>query len=431
MHILLIGQGAREHALAWKLSRSRLLSKLSLYPANALSRSLGEVFSSDSLSVEQIVDRCSDLGVDLVVIGPEGPLAEGLVDRLEEQGIQVFGPKRMLARLESSKSFAKELMQRAGIPTAAYQVCSCEGLSVQARTWLEKYGAVVIKVDGLAAGKGVFVSHSVDDIARACTAIKKLPQSSRECIVLEEFLHGRECSFFAMLGQRDPVSLGFAVDFKRAFDLDVGPNTGGMGAYTPVPWLPSDAQDRVNKEILKPLIAALSPSIYCGFLYVGLMWTDSGPRVVEFNVRLGDPEAQVLAVADDSDWLQMIAWQLGIGEQSSPQRIDSKPTVGVVMSSQDYPFSRQISDDQVEMQPGELSDLDSHFFAAAVKQGPAGLTPGAGRVATLVASDGQFSAARAQVYRDVDQVSKVWSGLRWRGDIAQKACEGVVGGSGR
>ena len=324
LKVLLVGKGGREHALAWKISNSELCHKLYLWPGNAAMAPLGEVFDlAPDADFEALADHAKGCKIDLVVCGPEAPLADGLADTLATHGIPVFGPRKQAAMLEASKEFSKKMMQDAGVPTATYVVAEGEEQCRKAAySMLNEIGATVIKADGLAGGKGVFVCENQDHIDEA---LKRLYQSSMksaaERVVVEERLIGRECSYFTFLGSHTEedssagsTGLGFAVDFKRLNDGDLGPNTGGMGCYAPVPWLPDDAGRQIEEKVVKPLVKHLASLniFYTGCLYVGVMWTADGPKVIEFNVRLGDPEAQLLSMYDDRDWLALMASKCGI-----------------------------------------------------------------------------------------------------------------------
>ena len=309
MRILLIGQGAREHALAWKLKQSSLMSELFVWPGNAAMNQIACPFTNaENPTLEELALEAKNKKIDLTICGPETPLANGIKDIWAQQQLLLFGPNREASQLESSKAFAKTLMLEAAIPTAAFTIAnSAEECLQQASLVWQKYKGVVLKDDGLAGGKGVFVCHKREELT---SAVKKLypNQGDNKVVVVEELLKGRECSYFALLSEKYSDFLGFAVDFKRAEEGDLGPNTGGMGCYTPVPWLPKNAHSEVQERILDPLQKILKKKKieFQGFLYIGLMWSSKGPQVVEFNVRLGDPEAQTLAAHDTRDWLALI-----------------------------------------------------------------------------------------------------------------------------
>ncbi|MFW7379528.1 MAG: phosphoribosylamine--glycine ligase [Oligoflexus sp.] len=428
MKVLLVGSGGREHALAWKLSRSVLVDDLLVWPGNPAMTPFAKPLGLPAAApLDEVIQKACEQSVDFVVVGPEKPLADGLADRCQQVGLPVFGPVKAAAELEASKAFAKDVMAAAEIPTASYQVVSGEQecRSVAMRSLKEK-GGTVIKASGLASGKGVFVCKSEADIEEG---LKRLYGGSMAgaaaTVVIEDILEGRECSYFCMVGQQGASRLGFAVDFKRLKDGDQGPNTGGMGCYSPVSWLPADAADRVEKEVVAPLLKELERRgiRYQGYLYVGLMWNEKGPSVVEFNVRLGDPEAQVLVVQDDRDWVPMIARQVGIEvDQSLVQ--DRAPSiqrkaVAVVMASQGYPYG------EGEAAPMDLAaetfanqGIDQAVFAASIQENEGRLKTGNGRVLCVVAADTSFQDARKKAYQQVSELAKNWQGVQYRQDIA-------------
>ena len=376
MKVLLVGSGAREHALAWKLKESEVVSELLIWPGSVAMESLGEVFAPEEMTWAELANKAKQEDVDFVVVGPEKPLAEGFSDRCWELNLPIFGPKQAAACLESSKEFAKTMMDSAGIPTAAFKVVrDYEAALDEAQKMLSETGGVVIKASGLAAGKGVFVCRTNDEIVEGLARLKSSMASASETIVLEQILEGRECSFFCFVGKGGATPLGFAVDFKRLLDGDNGPNTGGMGCYTPVNWLPNDASRRVMELIVNPLLSELGEQgiDYTGCLYVGLMWGDEGPKVVEFNVRLGDPEAQVLALQDSRDWGALIAEKLGLLEKDKMRGTQSgdRYTVAVVLASEGYPFDKPQA--KVDALPADLflnqSDSQAIFGASVSKRG--------------------------------------------------------------
>jgi len=436
MRVLLVGKGGREHALAWKLNQSKLLTSLYVWPGHVAMAGLAECLPlPGEAAFEQVVAAAKELAIDLVVCGPEAPLSLGLADAFASAGIPTFGPKQGPAQLEASKAFAKELMAKAQIPTAAYVVCQGEReCREQALAMLERTGGVVLKASGLASGKGVFVCT---DAAAVEAGLDRLFHSDMSLaaasVVVEEVLHGRECSFFAWLGPKSRFSLGFAVDYKRLSDGDQGPNTGGMGCYTPVPWLPTDAAEQVHAVVIEPLLQALAAQgmDYQGCLYVGLMWSEAvGPQVVEFNVRLGDPECQVLAFADDRDWLELIARACGVssvvGAQHPLVELEAPSqhlhhTVAVVMAASSYPYGTSAGVAgklPSEWFAGRGSDEEVTAFAGSVQSGGQGwLLTGAGRTLTVVARGQGFHEARQRAYARVEAIAANWSGAQWRRDI--------------
>lgn len=435
MKVLLVGSGGREHALAWKLSRSKVVDQLLCWPANPAIRLLAEVPRLDGdPGWPGLVDYAVDHGVDFMVVGPEQPLADGLADLCADKGLPVFGPAREPAMLEASKHFAKEVMAAAGIPTAAYHLArSREECRAMAVKMLKEKGGTVLKASGLAGGKGVFVCTTEEQLNNGLHRLYDTSMSSAATeVVIEEILHGRECSFFSFVGKGGATPLGFAVDFKRLQDGDLGPNTGGMGCYTPVPWLPADAARQVDEAVVQPLLAEFSRRglNYTGCLYTGLMWSeDKGPQVVEFNVRLGDPEAQVLAVQDPRDWGALIAAKLGlaeaVGEFDGQQDFQNGSSVAVVMASAGYPYGAPGEEHPVLDQTLFANEsADGCVFGAAVQPGKDdAIVVGSGRVMVVASRQDNFHQARATVYQKVRDIAKNWQGVQYREDIASRVLD--------
>ncbi len=302
MNILLIGSGGREHALAWKIAASPLTDRLYCAPGNAGIAREAEVVGLNVAEHALVVRFCREHAIDFVVVGPEQPLVEGIVDALTAAGIKTFGPSKAAARLEGSKGFTKDLCRANGIPTAAYERFTA---AAPARDYLRKMGApIVVKADGLAAGKGVIIAQSLTEAESAIDMMfgGGLGQAGAE-VVIEEFLQGEEASFFALCDGETAVPLASAQDHKRAFDGDTGPNTGGMGAYSPAPVMTADMTSRTMDEIILPTLRAMKAmgTPYKGVLFAGLMITGEGPKLIEYNVRFGDPETQVLMLRLMSD----------------------------------------------------------------------------------------------------------------------------------
>ncbi len=432
--MLLVGSGGREHALACKFAASPLLGKLFLWPANPGMLGLGAALAlPPAASHAELLGEARRLAVDLIVVGPEAPLSAGLIDAAQAAGFATFGPTQAAAQLEASKVFAKDIMRAAGVPTASYEVAhSLEECRLKALQQLQSKGGVVLKASGLAAGKGVFVCKAAADIEQALHHFyaTDMRQAAAQ-VVVEELMVGRECSYFVMLGGSGAQhSLGFAVDHKRLLDGDLGPNTGGMGCYTPVPWLPAGAADQIDREVVQPVVRELARRhiSYQGWLYVGLMWTASGPRVVEFNVRLGDPEAQVLALQDQSDWLALIAALVNpsrqaLLDQPTVKTADHHATVGVVLASAGYPFAGDVVDQSLRLDLAQLAagkDGVTIFAASVVPTTEVNLvSPGRGRVLCVVARDASFAAARTKAYEVVAAITQRWPGAQFRRDIGQ------------
>lgn len=439
MQILLIGQGAREHALAWKLKQSPLCTELYCWPGNpAIHQIAKKIPLPADVSYQTLAFKIIEIGIPQVICGPEAPLAKGLKDDLEQHGIRVFGPSKEASKLESSKAFAKEIMSEANIPTPSCAICQTkEEVAAKAKEVLARDKKVVIKASGLASGKGVFICDSYSSVEDALKTLYGSPmRSACQEVLVESYIQGRECSYFLMLNHGYSETLGFAVDFKKELENDKGPNTGGMGAYSPVPWLPSNAEEIVTSTIIEPLLETLlAKNIhYEGFLYVGLMWTKNGPQVIEFNVRLGDPEAQILAVNDERDWLDFILsaskqkqkhWQAALPKPRAEAPMPK--VVGIVVASRSYPFgTSDLCNGKAPMLPKSSFTQTTNrltFGSAVNAPGPnkTELFPKDGRVLTVVGKGESFRAAKLNAEAFIKELQQTWPSAKWRKDIASLA----------
>ncbi|MBA17975.1 MAG: phosphoribosylamine--glycine ligase [Sphingomonas sp.] len=400
MNVLLIGSGGREHALAWKLAQSPLLDKLYATPGNpgiGNHAQLADIAAEDQRS---IIDFCLRNSIDFVVIGPEAPLVAGLADNLRTMKIGVFGPGRDAAQLEGSKGFTKDLCRREKIPTAAYSfVTSKDG----ARAALDEFGIpVVVKADGLAAGKGVTVARTREEAEEAIAAIFT---GHGATAVIEEFLEGEEASLFVLTDGKTIMPIGSAQDHKCVGEGDTGPNTGGMGAYSPAPVLTPALEQQALDTIVRPTVEALARagSPYSGVLYAGLMLTADGPKLIEYNVRFGDPECQVLMPRLKNDLLAiMVAIEEGrLADQPAPEFVDDT-ALGVVLAARGYPGTPE--------KGGVISGIDAAeatgalvFHAGTVAEDNA-LKANGGRVLTVVGMGEDVRAAQQAAYRGVDAI---------------------------
>lgn len=414
MRVLVVGAGAREHALAWACARSPSLTSLTLLPGNPGMRGLGaRVEGVDPRDAGAVAAVAAAQRIDLAIIGPEGPLAAGVVDVLTRAGIPAFGPTRSAARLESSKSFAKEVMRRAGVPTAAAEVFTEPHA---AHSHLDRVeGPYVVKADGLAAGKGVLVTadrREAKDWATHCFAGGFDAAGTQ--VVIEEFLAGPELSIFAICDGERYLTLEPARDYKRLADGDHGPNTGGMGSYSPVD-LPTGLVAEVERDIVEPTLATLAAGgdPYVGFLYVGLALTADGPKVIEFNCRLGDPETQVVLPRLQSDLLPRLAGAARGELDPAPLTWNDDATVNVVVAAAGYPDAPRRGDRIAGLDT--LPDDVLVFHAGTVEEGRRLLTAG-GRVLSVVGRGVDRPAARAAAYAAVEQIT--FAGMQYRRDIA-------------
>ncbi|MDV3458051.1 phosphoribosylamine--glycine ligase [Sphingomonas sp. HF-S4] len=400
MNVLLLGSGGREHALAWKLAQSPLLTRLYAAPGNpgiAQHAETAELALSDHRAV---IDFCIRHSIQFVVIGPEAPLVEGLGDNLRTMGIGVFGPNKLPAQLEGSKGFTKDLCARENIPTAGYvRVESRDG----ALASLEDFGLpVVIKADGLAAGKGVTVATTRDEAEEAIQAIFAVNGASA---VIEEFLEGEEASLFVLTDGTTLLPFGSAQDHKRVGDGDTGPNTGGMGAYSPARVLTPALEQRAIDEIVRPTVEALARmgSPYSGVLYAGLMLTADGPKLIEYNARFGDPECQVLMLRFEGDLLElMIAIAKGELAGRADPEFSADTALTVVMAAKGYPGTPETGGTIAGIDAAEATG--AKVFHAGTRSDGDSLVASGGRVLAVTARGSSVSEAQAAAYRAVDAI---------------------------
>jgi phosphoribosylamine--glycine ligase len=401
MNVLLIGSGGREHALAWKLAQSPLLDKLYAAPGNPGIAEHGELVELDPADHRAIVDFCRRHAIGLAAIGPEAPLVDGLADNLRAMGIPVFGPNRIPAALEGSKGFTKDLCARHDIPTARYARAS-DRLAAEAA--LEDFGLpVVIKADGLAAGKGVIIAENAAEAEAALDAMFDGSfGGAGEAVVIEDHMTGEEVSFFAMVDGETILPFGSAQDHKRVGEGDTGPNTGGMGAYSPASIFTPALEERALAEIVRPTVRALAEAgtPFSGILYAGLMLTEAGPKLVEYNVRFGDPECQALMLRLDSDLLAlMLACAKGELAAADPPSFSDAALV-VVMAAKGYPGPPR--------KGGAISGLDrkgAKVFHAGTARRNGRLVAAGGRVLGVAARGKTVAAAQRAAYRAVDAIS--------------------------
>jgi phosphoribosylamine---glycine ligase len=420
MKVLVVGGGGREHALAWKIRRSPLVKELWVAPGNGGIAELARLVPIAADDVAGLVDFATEKKIDLTVVGPELPLTLGLVDELERRGLRAFGPRRDGAALEGSKAFTKRLLEKCGVASARFEVFS---EAEPARAFVASSRMpIVVKADGLAAGKGVTIAATREE------AFAAIDQSLRErafgdageSVVIEEFLEGEEASFLALTDGETVLPLDSSQDHKRIFDGDRGPNTGGMGVYSPAPVVTRDVHGRVMRDVLEPVVAGLRAEgiRYQGILYAGLMIKDGVPRVLEFNARFGDPECQALLVRLESDIVEVM---LAVAERrlaGNRLRWDPRASVCVVLAAEGYPGKVAKGD--------EISGLDALrdwqrgvvFHAGTARRGEKLVTDG-GRVLGVTALGASLREAVDEAYRGVDRIH--WRGMQYRHDIGAKA----------
>ena len=416
--VLVVGSGAREHALVWKISQSPLVEKVFCAGGNAGIEEMATVIGTDPLDIKEIASFAKDEGIDFAVVGPEAPLVEGIADEFAKVGIPLFGPTADAARLEGSKAFAKKFMEKHGIPTADFEVFTDFDRAVR---YVKGVGApVVVKADGLAGGKGAVVCRTLDDAIRTLEAfmIRGVFGESGRRVVIEEFLNGEEASYIVMANGEKYVPLPSSQDHKRLLDGDRGPNTGGMGAYSPTPFVTPDIEERIKREVIEPTLKGLIEEgiRFKGFLYAGLMLTEEGPKVLEFNVRLGDPEAQPILMRIKGDFLSAM---MEFYEGNKPfLEVDERVAIDVVIASRGYPEKPEKGKeirglDRVK----NVSDVVV-FHAGTVKKEGKVYTSG-GRVLNVCAWGKDLKEAKERAYRAVGLIE--FEGMHYRKDIGDRA----------
>ena len=424
-NVLLIGSGGREHAIAWKLKKSPNLGTLFIAPGNPGTAELGLNIDLNTSDFNQVAEFCKVHSIDLVVVGPEVPLVNGIVDFLEKKGIAVFGPNQKAAMLEGSKQFAKEFMVKYDVPTADYAVFSAEDFDDALKFVQSKDSyPIVLKADGLAAGKGVFICHTEDEVKKRLDTLKndKKLQDAASKLVIEEFMEGEEASVFVIADGHTSHIIHNAQDHKRIGDGDTGLNTGGMGAYSPAPVLSKEILEQVKTEIIERTITGmqLEESAYQGILYVGLMITENGPKVVEYNCRFGDPECQVIMPTLENDLLTLM---LSTTEQRLDEisiQLDGDYRCCVVLASEGYPGSYEKGKTITGL---ESVDDESIVFHAGTKMDGDTLVTNGGRVLSIVGRGSSLKKAIDHAYENVKKIH--FDGCYYRSDIGQKGIQRI------
>jgi phosphoribosylamine--glycine ligase len=419
MKLLVIGSGGREHAIAWRLAQSPRVSRVYVAPGNAGTAHEDGLYNVDILAIADLVRFAAKEGIHATVVGPEGPLAEGVVDAFRAAGLRIFGPTRDAAQLEASKDFAKRFMRRHNIPTAASYTFTD---ATAAHSHIDAQGApVVVKADGLAAGKGVVVATSVKEAHDAIDMMlsgDKLGDAGHR-VVIEEFMEGEEASFIVMVDGRNVLALASSQDHKRIFDGDRGPNTGGMGAYSPAPVVTPEVHSRAMREIILPAVKGMAADgiPYTGFLYAGLMIDAEGaPRVVEFNCRMGDPETQPIFMRLKTDFLDLVDHAIDGTLDRIEADWDRRAALGVVLAAAGYPDSPR-KGDAIRGLPKNGEDF--HVFHAGTAEKDGKVVTNGGRVLCVTALGDKVKIAAERAYEVVDGIR--FDGMQYRRDIGHRA----------
>ena len=415
MRVLVIGSGAREHAIIWKLAQSPRRPELFAAPGNAGSAQLAVNLPLRVDDFDALVAAVREHGIDLTVVGPEAPLVAGVVDRFEAEGLRIFGPTQAAARIEGSKSFSKQTMRAAGAPTAAFEVFDDPA---EARAYVQSHGAhIVVKADGLAAGKGVVVAQTVEEALAAVddAMVGRVFGAAGARVVLEDCLVGQEVSVFCFTDGVNITPLVAACDYKRVFDGDLGPNTGGIGGYSPPPWWSAELEERIRLTCIEPVIRELAAegAPFSGALYGGLMLTADGPSIIEFNARLGDPEAQLILLRLENDLLDVIDAVLDGGLDRLDLRWSDEQTVCVVLASGGYPGEYEIGKPVHGL--GAEDESRVVFHAGTAERDGATVTNG-GRVLAVVGRAASMTEARRRAYEAASAID--FEGKQFRSDIA-------------
>ncbi|UCH48349.1 MAG: phosphoribosylamine--glycine ligase [Betaproteobacteria bacterium] len=419
MDVLVVGGGGREHALAWRLAHSKHISRVYVAPGNAGTARDDGLFNVPISATDDLIDFAKRESISMTVVGPEAPLSEGIVDAFRAAGLRIFGPTKAAAQLESSKDFAKTFMAQNGIPTSGYQTFDDAGA---AHDYIRGRGApIVVKADGLAAGKGVIVAQTVEEAHRAVDMmlVEHGMGTAGARVVIEDFLDGEEASFIAMVDGQHVLALASSQDHKRLLDGDEGPNTGGMGAYSPAPIVTPAIHARVMREVIQPVVRGMAKAgtPYVGFLYAGLMIAADGtPKVLEFNCRLGDPETQPIMLRLKSDLYGLLDTALKGELDKVEAEWDRRVALGVVMAAAGYPASPR-KGDEISGLPVELED--AHIFHAGTAESDGKIITSGGRVLCVTALGDTVRVAQRRAYEIADQIR--FDGRQMRTDIGFRA----------
>ena len=414
MNLAVIGSGGREHAICYKLKQSPKIKKLICIPGNAGTQKIAENIKEDISNFEALYQIIIKQNIDIVVVGPEQPLVEGLVDYLSKKKIQVFGPDRFASQLEGSKAFMKNLCKKNNIPTANFGVFNNFD---NAYNFIRKNGVpIVVKADGLAAGKGVSVCTSMDEALKNAKEILEGKFKSSRQVVLEEFLEGEELSYFAIVDKNSYRFFGSAQDHKRVGEGETGPNTGGMGAYSPAPLLTNKLEEKIKKKIIEPTLAAMKVlgHPYKGFLYAGLMIKKGEPYLIEYNIRMGDPECQVLMMRLETDLLEIIDSVNKNKINNLNIKWSKKSSITIVLCARGYP-SNYIKNSEIKNLPNIVADKNNQIFHAGTYEKNNKTYSSGGRVLNVTSSSESLIEARNKSLTNIDKIN--WSDGFFRKDI--------------
>ncbi len=420
MRILVVGSGGREHALCWKLAQSPLVSKIFAAPGNPGMEAVAESIPIAADKTVELAEFALSSKVDLTVVGPEGPLVGGIVDYFQSRGLKIFGPTKAAARLEGSKVFAKNLMKKVGVPTPAFR--TFDKIEEALQYLKSAKTPIVVKADGLAAGKGAIVAKTQGEATQAVQRIlgEKIFGEAGTQVVIEECLEGQEVSVLGIADGKHLVLLEPSQDHKRAFDNDQGPNTGGMGAYSPVPWVDAESLKKIQRTIFEPVVEGLRKegTPFTGVLYAGLMLTRAGPQVLEFNVRFGDPETQAIVPRLKTDFAQLIQAAVEGKLNEVPLAWDTRSSACVVLASGGYPERYDVGRAVTGLQ--KAADLEDTFVfhAGTKKEGGRFITSG-GRVLNVVSLGETLEGALKKAYEAVEKIQ--FEGKQFRRDIGSRA----------
>jgi phosphoribosylamine--glycine ligase len=418
MNLAVIGSGGREHAICYKLKQSKRINKLICIPGNAGTQKIAENIKEDISNFDVLYKIIKERKIDIVIVGPEQPLVDGIVDYLDKKKIRVFGPDKFASQLEGSKSFMKDLCKKHNIPTAKFGVFS--NLN-EALDFINSNGVpIVVKADGLAAGKGVTICKSIDEAIKSTKEILEGKFKSSKKVVLEEFLEGEELSYFAVVDKNSYHFFGSAQDHKRVGEGDIGPNTGGMGAYSPAKLLTSQLEEKIKKKIIEPTLMAMNKlgHPYKGFLYAGLMINKGKPYLIEYNIRMGDPECQVLMMRLETDLLEVIDCLTQDKLNNLKIKWNKNSCITIVLCAKGYP-NNYIKNSEIKNLSSIISDKNNQIFHAGTYKKNNKIFSNGGRVLNITSVAESLSKARDQSLMNLKKIN--WTDGFFRKDIGWKA----------